>query len=843
MTRFFVRALGAVLLLVVLAHTLQAATHQTVPSANFSFMPTLQTFLQSEDANRHADLYPNAVVSGGIHSTAAGLVGSPSALLAYLAGVYTTESGTITYPDASVCWVIAHTDTTGNLGSFTRVSGTHYLINCGSIPQPMLPSLPNISSVYLMKVTTTGGAITEVTDLRPWGGQTGFDLCKYVSLNDAMTALGSRPAHLLLNCHLPVTSNVSLPTTVTVWPTRNGSFAVEAGVTITAVRPSQFPLDVTWQIFEGASTAPIAFTNPGTIRPELWGFSATGTATNNTTYVNRAIDSQPVNSYTSTILLGYGTYQHDNSIVTDSRNICLVGEGPNSTTLELTTVSSARHAYKTTGTTQFQCARDLTFATATPLTTDSNMGAMRMDAGGDAPGIVADAEQVAINVKCVGYNICIYADGASSFLIRTQHISNLSVVVGGSGVSSGVNEGIVCQRALICTGEAIYIDGNSNADHGLYALTPRTLHYTNIYITSTLNEAVKLIPSSGVASLTDPLHWTFANSTIVNCGGAVTATIDQDYDLARLDLSNLVIVNDTASASNGYAIVIQASNTGIIRNVNLDGLVATGLMRGGVEFITNNTATIQYAALTNVHAYDWSTIADDTYPFIGTAENNTSTLSTLVYSGYFDGATHGRSIWAGGDPRTSWDLVQALAVTERNVAVPEGHPIVSRMGTSTAPIKLSGNLYCTMVTTDTANNTTETDLASYTMPAGAIDTNVSGVVGYAGIHIRAWGTTAANANTKTIRLKFDGTTIDSNSVTTAPNNQDWVVDTYIHRLDSSNQKGMTRFDVGAVTQGVNAISTTATLSNAIIIKVTGQNGTASASDISLRGFCVDGLPH
>ena len=202
------------------------------------------------------------------------------------------------------------------------------------------------------------------------------------------------------------------------------------------------------------------------------------------------------------------------------------------------------------------------------------MGAMRMDAGGDAPGIVADAEQVAINVKCVGYNICIYADGASSFLIRTQHISNLSVVVGGSGVSSGVNEGIVCQRALICTGEAIYIDGNSKADHGLYALTPRTLHYTNIYITSTLNEAVKLIPTSGVASMTDPLHWTFANSTIINSGGAVTATIDQDYDLARLDLSNLVIVNDTASASNGYAIVIQASNTGIIRNVNLDGLVA-----------------------------------------------------------------------------------------------------------------------------------------------------------------------------------------------------------------------------------------------------------------------------
>ena len=155
-------ALAIVLLLSVLAHTSQAATHQTVPSANFSFIPDLQTFLRSEDASRHADLYPNAVVSGGIHSTAAGLTGSPSALLAYLSGTYTTETGTITYPNTSVCWVIAHPDTTGNVGSFTRVSGTHYLLNCGSIPQPTLPTLPSMASVYLMKVTTTGGAITEV---------------------------------------------------------------------------------------------------------------------------------------------------------------------------------------------------------------------------------------------------------------------------------------------------------------------------------------------------------------------------------------------------------------------------------------------------------------------------------------------------------------------------------------------------------------------------------------------------------------------------------------------------------------------------------------------------------
>ena len=156
MINFFGSALAIVLcLLSMLAPMAQAATHQTVPSANFSFMPTLQTFLQEEDADRLADLSSSIVLSGGIHSTAAGLVGSPSALTAYLSGHYTIESGTITYPDASTCWVIAHTATTGNVGSFTRVSGTHYLINCGSTPQP---ALPNTSTALLMKVTTSGGA-------------------------------------------------------------------------------------------------------------------------------------------------------------------------------------------------------------------------------------------------------------------------------------------------------------------------------------------------------------------------------------------------------------------------------------------------------------------------------------------------------------------------------------------------------------------------------------------------------------------------------------------------------------------------------------------------------------
>ena len=110
-------ALGTLLLgcLGVLAPTLTSAdTHQTVPSANFSFIPDLQNFLRVEDANRYADLHSSVVVAGGLHSTAAGLTGTPSPLTAYLGGFYTTESNSITYPDASTCHVLAHKDITAN---------------------------------------------------------------------------------------------------------------------------------------------------------------------------------------------------------------------------------------------------------------------------------------------------------------------------------------------------------------------------------------------------------------------------------------------------------------------------------------------------------------------------------------------------------------------------------------------------------------------------------------------------------------------------------------------------------------------------------------------------------
>lgn len=136
-------------------------TINPVPTAGSNFLEVLQDFLRDEDAARTELHTPfGFVASGGVHGPVAGLTATPSALVAFPAGYYTTETGSITYADNSTTWVIAHFETTGNLGAYIRVAGTHYLTAVGAVA----PALPN-GCVRLMRVVTAGGAVTSVQGL------------------------------------------------------------------------------------------------------------------------------------------------------------------------------------------------------------------------------------------------------------------------------------------------------------------------------------------------------------------------------------------------------------------------------------------------------------------------------------------------------------------------------------------------------------------------------------------------------------------------------------------------------------------------------------------------------
>lgn len=142
-------------------------------------------------------------------------------------------------------------------------------------------------------------------------------------------------------------------------------------------------------------------------------------------------------------------------------------------------------------------------------------------------------------------------------------------------------------------------------------------------------------------------------------------------------------------------------------------------------------------------------------------------------------------------------------------------------------------------TDGTPANTTETTLKSFSLPAGTLATDNQA------IRIRAWGTTAANGNTKTIRLKFGSTTLVA--PTSAMNDGKWLIEGVVFRTGATSQDAVAGVIAstaasGALGSTANVTTPAETLSGAVTVALTGQNGTASANDIVCEGFYVELLP-
>ena len=153
-----------------------------------------------------------------------------------------------------------------------------------------------------------------------------------------------------------------------------------------------------------------------------------------------------------------------------------------------------------------------------------------------------------------------------------------------------------------------------------------------------------------------------------------------------------------------------------------------------------------------------------------------------------------------------------------------------QVGSGTATARPCGTVTTNATSATTPANTTETDLWSYTLPANTLTEN-----GHA-LHIVAFGSFAANANGKTVRLYYGGTVISTHNSTS--NGGGWYLRGTVMRTGASAQIafGDAYGSAGTLvtTFAAPAASTTATT----IIKATGQNGALSA-DITFRGAIVE----
>lgn len=136
--------------------------------------------------------------------------------------------------------------------------------------------------------------------------------------------------------------------------------------------------------------------------------------------------------------------------------------------------------------------------------------------------------------------------------------------------------------------------------------------------------------------------------------------------------------------------------------------------------------------------------------------------------------------------------------------------------------------------------TAETDMATYTLPAGTL--SADGKI----LRITAWGTTAANANTKTVKIYFGATEV-ARPIITSGSAFGWGTTggIYVVRSGAATQGTFSRTSTGVAALGtnesandINSIDTGETMSGAIVIRITGQSNTTS-NDVLLKGFIIE----
>lgn len=134
----------------------------------------------------------------------------------------------------------------------------------------------------------------------------------------------------------------------------------------------------------------------------------------------------------------------------------------------------------------------------------------------------------------------------------------------------------------------------------------------------------------------------------------------------------------------------------------------------------------------------------------------------------------------------------------------------------------------TQVGTDA--DTLEKTFTTFTVPADTVFANGQK------IRVNVFGTAAANANTKTVRIKLGATTLASISVGQGSSTA-WHIECWIVRTGSAAQKATAPWNSGNSTSAY--VSATENWATALALAVTGQNGTAAANDIVHEGTVID----
>lgn len=294
-------------------------TINTLPSANATFIATLQTFLGNEIAEYVHLRLPDEVYTGGLGTTDADLTNTISAVTAFPNGFYTYQAATShTYIASKRTFVfVRDSDSRTVTISAATITYDGYLVFAEMAAASAVPARPE-GTLALFYVDTDGTSITAVTNQRFENSEISLVERFSCDLADAVTEIGSAVTTLVIDCtaDIPDGETVTTHANTSVYALNGGVIDTNATGAVVFGGPFDGGLTQHFDTSGGGTVTGLKTANP------IW-FGAVGDgATDDTEAIQRANDSGA-----GAIMFGPGAYIISGDITLDVDGLEIIGVG------------------------------------------------------------------------------------------------------------------------------------------------------------------------------------------------------------------------------------------------------------------------------------------------------------------------------------------------------------------------------------------------------------------------------------------------------------------------------------------------------------------------------------